>query len=455
MPTMASPSSSGEATADIDKDDASEISNLVETPKLAKKKRDRRSCLLLPNTPSIKSFYWFALTAVVTLSLHRIITFAVSSSQMVSFGNTNRGFAPELPVAENVLIEQEHGGRPLPLPPSQGCTPNGTQAAIAMDWPRHYNMTDIIGGPGLVTDDARLQDYAKAVCEYRAVAFWYHPPHAMQQLFGCLSWWRENSSKQPVLIVPPESTSTQVHPYIVAFVELLQKTFHVTIDLTNNETDHAVHLLSFTGYRAHSLSVMSNLRDSALAHYDLNDNHTAGCRDTTGTRQGRNGHYLPVVGILNRRKDRKLSNHEALTFAIQQSLPGVQIKYNTFEGTSFLHQVKFMSEVDIVISPHGAQLMSIPYMPACGAVLEISPIGYSIPAFYGTLAAISSLSHYHLYTGVDLEKEKTMANLHTLQGRQKARGANVCVNIEKTVEAVRAMVDQWNECCLTVVSGAR
>jgi hypothetical protein len=393
---------------------------------------------------------WSALTAIVTLALYALLaTFTISVPQ-IDFSWMDQPLK-EQPSAVTVVKQYLEQGQPSLW--QNSCSPNGTESAVAMSWPRTYNMADIVDGPGLTFNG---QYFGKAVCDFRTPdLIWSHPPHAMQQLYACFSWWRANPLKQPVLIFPVakfwkegatsptlvfrEPRHIRVHYYILSFLEAMEGVLNAAITTSDTDQGNAVYTLphALAGYYMHSSSDMPFLRDSILSHYNLKDNRTAGCQKQEA---------LPVLGILNRQNDRSLTNHEALTRAIQQSLPGINVKYTTFEGVSFLQQVKFMSEVDILISPTGAQLMSIPYMPSCGAVFEASPEGYYFPLFFGTLAAVSGLSHFHLYTGADKANE-TAINMATYEGRTVARARAICLNIEKVVDAVRVMVDQWNLCC--------
>ena len=62
--------------------------------------------------------------------------------------------------------------------------------------------------------------------------------------------------------------------------------------------------------------------------------------------------------------------------------------------------MKFFVNTDILISPHGAQLGSIPFLPDCAAILELFPQYYWIPGYYGSLAKASGHPYYHLYLSV-------------------------------------------------------
>ena len=107
-----------------------------------------------------------------------------------------------------------------------------------------------------------------------------------------------------------------------------------------------------------------------------------------------------------------------------------------------------MSQVDILVSGHGAQLTNIHYMQPCGAVLEIFPPGYWIPHFFGPLAASAQLQHASLYTGLNETEEWYETSVHSLQLRTVARSLDLCVPLHETVAAVESMIAKWKACVL-------
>ena len=76
-----------------------------------------------------------------------------------------------------------------------------------------------------------------------------------------------------------------------------------------------------------------------------------------------NNKTQPVIRILNRapQSNRTLLNVDALQTALAEMTQStVDVVY--FENKTFLEQVAFMMDTDILISPHGAQLTSINFM---------------------------------------------------------------------------------------------
>ena len=66
------------------------------------------------------------------------------------------------------------------------------------------------------------------------------------------------------------------------------------------------------------------------------------------------------IGLVNRKDNRILTNYKELCDNIKKSF-NIKIDITYFEDKSFDYQIKFFNEHKIIISPHGAQLCSIPF----------------------------------------------------------------------------------------------
>jgi Glycosyltransferase 61 len=76
--------------------------------------------------------------------------------------------------------------------------------------------------------------------------------------------------------------------------------------------------------------------------------------------------------------------HEQLMGTPYQLTSPVSVAH--FETATFLEQVEFFANTDIVLSPHGAQLTGLAFLPRCGHILEIFPPYYLYDNFFGSLA---------------------------------------------------------------------
>jgi hypothetical protein len=172
---------------------------------------------------------------------------------------------------------------------------------------------------------------------------------------------------------------------------------------------------------------------------------TFGCPINTTTSLG--DAESPRIGILNRKGTRRLKTVNVLAHELGQAFPMSSVTIKEFESASFMDQVDFYSSIDILISPHGAQLTGLPFMPNCGGLVELTPKGYHIPNFFGSLAIGSGLGYGYVYmSGGDATNETKVASA-TYAGRVKVRKVSPCPQSEKIVDAVRVLIDDWHKCC--------
>jgi hypothetical protein len=123
------------------------------------------------------------------------------------------------------------------------------------------------------------------------------------------------------------------------------------------------------------------------------------------------------------------------------------ITIKEFESASFADQVDFFSSIDILISPHGAQLTGLPFMPNCGGLVELFPKGYFIPKFFGSLAIGSGLGYGYVYMSGGNETHENKKMSATTSGRVRARKVKLCPPSNKIVDAVRVLIADWYQCC--------
>ena len=111
--------------------------------------------------------------------------------------------------------------------------------------------------------------------------------------------------------------------------------------------------------------------------------------------------------------------------------------------------------MDILISAHGAQLAGMAFMPDCGNILELSPKGYHIPYFFGSLANASGLGHGYIYMSSGDPAEETKQMSTTVNKRIKARNANLCPSTKEIIHGLLDLIDDWKNCCKSKVTVAK
>jgi uncharacterized protein YnzC (UPF0291/DUF896 family) len=143
----------------------------------------------------------------------------------------------------------------------------------------------------------------------------------------------------------------------------------------------------------------------------------------------------PRIGILNRRTTRIIMNADDLAHDLSELVyvygknDGGNAATNTttfdylapspventfFEQKSFVQQVEYFRNTDILISGHGAQLTGLPFMAndlddngrSCKQIMELFPNGYALPYYFGSLAVQSGVGHSYVYYDHGLGKSK-------------------------------------------------
>eukprot|EP00977_Amphora_coffeiformis_P029050 scaffold38424_cov168-Amphora_coffeaeformis.AAC.1 len=287
-----------------------------------------------------------------------------------------------------------------------------------------------------------------AICRFlHTVPFSKHFPHAAQQLYRCWSWWRHqqqvyaNFNVTPMLQMDPTSVPVPQNPFLKGFMQLLEGSLAlqvisdpINVSVVDNAiSGHAKLKKGFLyDYAMASTEDARALREAAVRVFDLPP-------VPTGCDAAKN----PRISILNRQSKRNILNWEQLKDALD-SIGRVSVDY--FEGKTFRDQIDFMINTDILVSPHGAQLASLPFAPPCASVLEIFPTGYYEPAFFGTLAASSGVSHSFVYLGTNRTVEVTTGSA-SVWARRKTRKASICPPVQPLKVAVTQAVVAWNRCC--------
>jgi capsular polysaccharide biosynthesis protein len=173
------------------------------------------------------------------------------------------------------------------------------------------------------------------------------------------------------------------------------------------------------------------LMNGMLNHYTPNNPNRAGCPVKTAN----SNKTKPVIGFLDRQDTRRnLSNSQEVLGQLKAAQYNVRY-LRDFGHLTFIEQVKFMSEVDILMGPHGAQFTNSLYLPECGSLLEFFPSEYYTPGWFGSLAALSGKHHFFIYNGGEEHLSKA----------REIRSFSVNPYAVKTI--VPIMVERWESCC--------
>jgi Glycosyltransferase 61 len=266
----------------------------------------------------------------------------------------------------------------------------------------------------------------------------------MQQLYRCWSWWLANRDKRPVLLFPSHE-NVHKKKFISGFLTVL----------SNRKTIGLSVVAKHRGPVVRAKNTGKWLKDIELTDFAMIDPtkqlrklfisqipkvNAPGCSSKT---------HLPKIAILNRnlQSGRHLLNAQELALSIEATFPEIQpVLVATFENSDFIEQVKFFAEADIVISPHGAQLTGIAFMPECGSVLEFFPRHYLVPDYFGSLAKAAGLNHSFFYLDDDAAIPHDV-RFHRFNA-SKFKSDSQCPPMLEVIAAVTQMVQDWHQCCV-------
>ena len=349
------------------------------------------------------------------------------------------------------------------------CKVDPAQKMTRLDAFDHYSISSDyyvnVGNNGTnQKNDGTKQKQQYAICEFQDGKHATHFAHAMQQLYGCWSYWQQDSlsTLAPILLIPPKGWhKIKKNAFVSGFLESLQATINLQIimgedqfleamsktnnsrssSLLYNADDSSPTVVKVHVKGGYILDHAQRLRDMVGTHYSLPPahptNHTNNCTTTS-----------PRIAILNRHKvvGRSIVNVDSLQKQLQERLGlDYQLPVVYFDGLSFQKQIEFFASVDILISPHGAQLTGLPFMTdmdmnddvdvdvddGCRhinkkALLELFPKEYGIPDFYGSLAVHAGISYAYLYLSSGTLQEEMSSPNYGLLNRIHARATNLC-----------------------------
>lgn len=270
----------------------------------------------------------------------------------------------------------------------------------------------------------------------------------MQQFSRCFSFWQIFSTYQPYLHMYTRAHGTDGRDeFNRGMFRIFEEVFNVTIVYDFDAVDESTLVVKplydigmeeslQQGIVFQKKEHAQVLRERVQEFYQI---PAAGCQ-TNKTE--------PAIAILNRKKQsaRFIVNAKRLQRHVQK-LTNQPVILETFENKTFMEQISFMSQVDILISPHGAQLTSLSFIPSCGSIFEIFPRGYYLPHFFGPQAITSGLRHGYVYNGANVNKEWYKSGMLDRTQRFRARRSNVCVPLETSLTIIGKMVDKWKVCC--------
>lgn len=267
-----------------------------------------------------------------------------------------------------------------------------------------------------------------------------HFPHAMQKIYSCWSFW-EASPGHPVIVGPPgykgfvQSSEPQ---FVEEIMEAMKGAFNVTVTttekLTPTDLEHAVDP-NYNGKSFYMLRADSWKWTHGILQHEKLERH--GCQNPFR------------VGILNRRGTRSILNAEHIQNELRRQFGDkVHIDTTTFDGLSFREQISWFASHDIIFTGHGAQETGLPFMPKCSVLMEIFPVGYFIPRYFGSLSDSCHVKHFVIYSTQCPDPFGETKNMsETYQERVESRKQNMCPAVGTMLSYLTTAARDLSSCC--------
>ena len=169
------------------------------------------------------------------------------------------------------------------------------------------------------------------------------------------------------------------------------------------------------------------MRDTLIGHTAIRKKATIGIINRTS---------FSAKGSVRKKGNRRLLNSSDVVKRIKAKT-GIIVDETNFDDKSFDEQIQFCNDHDIIISPHGAQMCSIPFMPDYGVVVEICHELYYLDWYFKPLALQSGKGHlFYCKTHDKEELKKNSKVMKTEAGRGKCRDIDITVDVNRLVGAV-------------------
>ena len=153
------------------------------------------------------------------------------------------------------------------------------------------------------------------------------------------------------------------------------------------------------------------------------------------------------LGILNRRGKRELLHTDKLVAFITEnkdySCINVTETHN-LGALSHQEQAQWVYTKDIIISPHGQQLMNLAFMNTCAVVLEVYPHNYVIPGFFLPFAVNLGAVAFGMHNGPGMVQNGFLSKSKWMRSKLRAARISAISDLQK---ALPYLLEARASCC--------
>ena len=138
-----------------------------------------------------------------------------------------------------------------------------------------------------------------------------------------------------------------------------------------------------------------------------------------------------MISFKELHENRRISNIADLQAALTSHF-GVRVDVCTFDTISFQEQAAFCNAHNVLISSHGSQLCSIPFMPDYSLLVELFHPYYYNDTYFSTLSRTSGKSHYLSCCTHDPRCHNPWQD----KGKKYCRSRDIVCNVDAIVDSI-------------------
>ena len=218
----------------------------------------------------------------------------------------------------------------------------------------------------MVNTPAKKPRNNTAFCQIEQNNLYVHFPHYMQFILPCWSFFQMQAKETNIIVVPDakyrgrSTFQTGINDILLKLGIQIETSSTMGPYLGQGNNSSSVSIGYYDGFFMASPAHAKEFRRQFMAALGLVAGNNLGSIVESSAVPQLSDQTAPKIAILNREKSRRLMNVDAIAKAIQEELNMEDtVAVVDFANATFKDQVKFFSEHDIVISPHGAQVRHI------------------------------------------------------------------------------------------------
>lgn len=276
-------------------------------------------------------------------------------------------------------------------------------------------------------------------------ALWSHFVHYMQFLYWCSDIILNDINSKYIIIEPENKSKIE---YIKTYCKIISKNFNVTF--TNKYDKNNVNYKNIiyktyphNGLRKICYFILNDeKKKDTIMNWFQNYNsikiknlflNTSNCNNNI------------KIGLVNRKKNRILTNYKEVCNHIKKSF-NMEVDITYFEDKSFDYQIKFFNEHKIIISPHGAQLCSIPFAQENSLIIECVHEEWHPYYYFPGLSHSSNMYHAMICDDHSVFPTWWSDNyINKKRNRSDNSKLNINVNIEKVINIINKYLKNNNK----------